>query len=77
MPRYRDMSTLALAGRPPCDASVMMENVTVVRQMIEASWQPLLAAFQQVFFFFVAGQFAVRSLGNCHHRLQPSPYQSL
>jgi len=42
------MSTLALAGRPPCDASVMMENVTVVREMIEASWQPLLAAFQQV-----------------------------
>jgi hypothetical protein len=51
MPRYRDLSTLALAGRPPCDASVMMENVTVVRQMIEASWQPLLAAFQQVFCF--------------------------
>jgi hypothetical protein len=32
-----------LAGRPRCDAQVMMRNVVVVRQMIESTWEPLLA----------------------------------
>jgi hypothetical protein len=46
IPQHCDVASLTLAGRPRCDAQVMMRNVTIVRHMLEATWQHMLAALQ-------------------------------